>query len=118
MIVELDATQLATPFRAGLPAGGLDQDVPHGLSRRGEEVAAAVPQAARVGADQPQVSLVHEGRRLERLPRRLARQLPRRQATELVIDQREQLLHRPRVAVLDRAQDSLCLVHIGAAACF
>ena len=108
---EVDPAEAAAPFLPGLAPGGLDQDVPHGLGCRGEEVAPAVPLAVRGVTDQPQVRLVHQGRGLERLPRRLVRQLPGRQATELVVDQGEQLLGRLTVALLDRRENPRRLAH-------
>src|SRR5262249_44671432 len=53
-----------------LAAGGLDEDAAHGLGRGGEEVAAA---RERLVADEAQVRLVDQRRRLERLPRLLGR---------------------------------------------
>src|SRR5262249_43632476 len=78
------------PLLPGLAAGRVDQDAPHGLGRRRKEVSPAVPDPVRVAADQPQVGLMHQGRGLERLTRRLAGQLLSSQAAQLVVDQREQ----------------------------
>ena len=61
--------------------------------------------------DQPQVRLVDEGRRLERLPRLLLRQPLGGQFAQLVVDQRQQLLGGLRVALLDRREDSRDVVH-------
>ena len=42
---QLDPAAAAAPLQPLLAAGVLDEDAAHGLGRRGEEVAAAVPQA-------------------------------------------------------------------------
>src|SRR5262249_54434969 len=59
--------QLAPPPPAAvaeslLATGVLDEDTAHRLGRRGEEVAPAVPVVVRALADQPQVSLMNQGR--------------------------------------------------------
>ena len=58
----------------------------------------AVPDPVRLAADQSQVWLVHQGCGLERLTRGLADQLPSGQPAQLVVDQREQLAGRLRLA--------------------
>jgi hypothetical protein len=54
--------------------GVLDEDAAHGLGRRGEEVAAAVPPLGVVRTYQAEVGLMHQRRGLERLAGRLAGQ--------------------------------------------
>ncbi len=85
-----------------LAPGVLDEDAAHGLGRRGEEVAPAVPGPHRVRIHQPQIGLVDQGRGLERLARLLVREPQGCQLPQLVVDQRQQLLGGPRVALLDR----------------
>ena len=72
-----------------LAAGGLDQDAPHRLGRGREEVGAAVPAWARLGPHEPEIGLVDQRRRLERLAGLLLPELPGRQLAQLVVDQRE-----------------------------
>ena len=55
---------------------------------------------------QPQVRLVDQGRRLERLAGLLLGQLLRGQPAQLVVDQRQELLGGLRVALLDGGQDA------------
>jgi hypothetical protein len=62
---------------------------------------------------QAQIGLMHEGRRLKRLPRRFVCQLLGRQLAPLVVDQRQQLLGGVGVAVLDGGQDTRDLGHPG-----
>ena len=69
---KVHAVEPAAPLLPGAAPGGLDEDAAHGLGRRGEEVAPAVPAAAGVAVDQAQVSLVDQGRGLEHLPGLLA----------------------------------------------
>jgi hypothetical protein len=54
---------------------------------------------------QPQIRLVYQRRRLERLPRLLLRELLPREPAQLVIDQRQQLLGGLRIALLNGRQD-------------
>ena len=63
-------------------SGRLDQDAPHRLGRRGEEVAAAVKLLI---ADESQVRLVDEGGGVEGVARRLGRHPRRGQPAESVI---------------------------------
>ena len=95
---------------AGLAAGVLDEDAAHGLGRGGEEVAAAVP-ARVVRPDEPEVGLVDQGRGLERLARLLLRQPLGGELAQLVVDQRQELLGRLRVALLDGREDAGDVVH-------
>ena len=53
-------------------------------------------------ADQPQVRLVDQGRRVERLPGLFASQLLRGQLAQFVVDQRQELSGDLLVALLDR----------------
>jgi hypothetical protein len=94
-------------------AVAVDQDSPHSLGRRGEEMTAAVPGSIPIGPDQSGVSLMDEGRRLERLARLLARQPMGGQLAQLLIHEREQFLGRPGIALLDRQEDSRDLGHRG-----
>ena len=64
-------------------------------------------------ADEPQVGLVDQGGRLERLPRLLLGQLLGRQLAQLVVDQRQELLGGVRVALLDGGQDAGDVGHAG-----
>ena len=66
---QLDAPALAAVLVTGLAARLLDEDLAHGPRRGAEEVAPALPAGILV-ADQPQVGLVDQGGRLERLPGR------------------------------------------------
>ena len=70
-------------------ARALDQDLPHRVRRDGAEVRAVLP-ALRPILQQPQIRLVDERRRLQRLPGTLAAQIARRQAPQLLVDDRQQ----------------------------
>ena len=90
-LIEIQTIPISAAAQRRVPPGALDQDPPHRLGRRGEEVATAVP-AGILGTDQPQVSLMHQGRRLERLPGRFPGEPLGGQPAELAVNQREQLL--------------------------
>src|SRR5262249_60066968 len=73
---------------AALPAGALDQDPTHGRGRRREEMTTPAP-ALRRGtptADELQIRLVNQGRRLERLAGRLPGQPSEGELAEFVVD--------------------------------
>ncbi len=61
--------------------------------------------------DQPEIRLVNQRRRLQRLTRRLVRQFRGRQLAQLVVHQRQQLLGRRRIAGFDLAQDFRDVAH-------
>ena len=110
-LVEVHATPVAPVLRALLAAGAVDQDPPHRLGRGGEEVAPAVPACSAARVHQPQVGLVDQGRGLEGLPGLLAGQPLGGQLAQLVVDQRQELLGRLGVALLDRREDAGHVAH-------
>ena len=118
--VEIGVFALASAavLLASLAAGILDQDSAHGLGGGGEEVAAIGPDAVAVarvaivaGLDEPQVGLVDERGRVEGLAGLFVGELLRRELSELVVDQRQQLAGRERLAAIDRLQNPGDLVH-------
>ena len=101
----------AAVLLAPLAAGILDQDAAHGLGGGGEEVPAAVPAPILRRADEPEVRLVDQGGGLERLAGPLPGQPMRGQPAELVVDQRQELIGRSGVALLDGREDAGDVVH-------
>jgi hypothetical protein len=93
----------------------LNEDPPHRLRRRPEEVPAAVPLLGRGGihVHQPQVRLVYQGRGLERLPRLLVGDALGGQLAKFLVHQGEEVAGGGRVAAADRGQDSRHLFHLG-----
>jgi hypothetical protein len=73
---------------------------------------AAIPLLRRFYADESQPGLVDQGRRLQRLPRFLLAQPDGRKFPQLVIHQRQQLLCRGRIALVDCGKDSRNVAHI------
>src|SRR5262245_44583894 len=65
--VEIDALPTAAPLLPALVPRAVDEDAPHGLSGRGEEVAAAGPVLGLIHIHQPDVGFVDQGGGLERL---------------------------------------------------
>ena len=94
-----------------LAAGILDEDPPHRLGRGREEMAAVLPALVVRGADQAQVGLVNQRRRLERLAGVFSCQLLRRQLAKLLVDQGQQLAGSRGVALFDRDQDAARVIH-------
>jgi hypothetical protein len=81
-LVEVEAATSAPGLAGLLVPGPVDQDPAHGLGG-GEEVPAAVPVLGLLPAHQPQVRLVYQRGRLQRLSRLLLGQPLRRQLAQL-----------------------------------
>ena len=96
----------ATGRDAAPPSCPLHQDVTHRPRRRGKEVAATVPLQFRPRPvpHQPQICLVHQGRRLQGVCRGLLVHLRLGQLAQFAIHQREQLLRRMPITPGDRIQ--------------
>ena len=94
-----------------LAASVLDQDPAHRLRGRREEVSAAVPLRLVTFADEPEIGLVHQVGRLEALPRGLAGEPLGGQPAQFLVDQGQELLGGPRVALLDRREDVRDVAH-------
>lgn len=84
-------------------AGAFDDDAPHRLGRRGEELAPARPR--RVFAGQPQPRLMHQRRGLEGVVGGLLRHLRRRQLAKFLVNQREQLVGGPGITRVQIAEE-------------
>ena len=78
-VIEVDASPVTSPLLPALAAGPLDEDASHRLGGGGEEMAEAVPAPGLVRIHEPQVRLVDQGGRLERLAGLLLGQLLRGQ---------------------------------------
>ena len=105
-LVQLLPAGPAAPLGGLSPAGAFDEDAAHGLGGRREEVAAVIPPRGVGRANQPQVRLVDEGRRLEGLPRLLRCQLIGSEFPQFVVDEREQIRRRLRVTGRSSVQKS------------
>src|SRR5262245_12862604 len=95
---------------ASLAAGIFHEDAAHRLSGRSKEV---TPVGELLLAHQPQISLMHQGRGVQRLPRPFTPHLHRGQPAQLVVDQRQELLGSVCVALVDSRQDSGNFAHGG-----
>ena len=73
-------------------------------------MSAAVP-TGRTTADEPQPGFVDQGCGLERVARRFPGHFMRRQFAQLFINQREQFLGRPLIALLDALEDLGDIAH-------
>ena len=92
-LVQRDARLRAAALLRAAGARPLDQDLAHRVRGDRAEVRAVLP-ALRAILHQPQVGLVDERRRLERLARTLAAQIRRRQPAQLLVDDRQQRVDR------------------------
>ena len=98
---------LVTSFAASI----FNENAAHGLGGSREEVTAAVPVLVCTTAYQPQISLVNEGRGIQRLTRLFLGQFARRQAPQFVVHERQQLLGGVRVALFNGGENDGNLIH-------
>src|SRR5262249_53056399 len=103
----------AAPLLATFAAGAVDEDPPPGLGRGGKEVGAAVSVLGFFPIHQAQICLMHECRRLKRLPPAFVVPLLRGERAELVVDQGQELRGGVRVPLLDGGQDTRDVGHSG-----
>ena len=73
---------------------------------------APVPIPRLIAADEPDVRLVDQGRGLERLAGFLLGQPLGRQLAQLLVDQRQESVGRPGVALLNVREDAGEVVHL------
>src|SRR5687767_12394966 len=95
-LVEGDTVARAAALGGAARAGALDQNLTHRVRGDGAEVGAVLP-PARAVLHQPQVGLVHERRRLQRLPRFLAADVTRREPAQLLVDEWQKNVDVPLV---------------------
>src|SRR5262249_43244343 len=107
--LQVNPLESSTMLFGLLVPGRFDQDPPHRLGGRHEEMSPAVPFGRIIR--QPNIGFMHEGRRLKRLARTLLSQFRRRQFAQLVVDQREELIRGLGIALLNRRQDGRDFVH-------
>src|SRR5262249_7463051 len=69
MVIEGGASPLPTMTLTTLASSLLDEDPPHGLRGRDEEVPATIPMLHLLDINQPKVSFVNQRGRLQRLSR-------------------------------------------------
>ncbi len=96
----LAAAMAESPFAPGV----LNEDAPHCLGRRGEEVASAVPLLVSL-TSQPEPSLVHQRGRLQGLARGLPGHLGGSQTAQFLVEQRQQPLRCLRVPGVNGFKD-------------
>ena len=94
----------AATFLASPVAGGLHQDPSHHLRRDSEEVR-AIPPFDSIDVYQPQVRLVHQRRRLQRMIGPLLAHIAPCETVELLIDQRDQSVEGGSVALAPRSEE-------------
>src|SRR5438105_6019999 len=83
---EFNALELAAALRARLGASRLDQNSPHRLRCRREEMAATVPFQSSVIVHQSDVRLVNERRSAQGLTRSLRREPRQSQLAQLLVN--------------------------------
>jgi hypothetical protein len=81
----------------------IDQDPAHDLCRDAKKVGSMVPVDLAL-VDEPEVDLVNERRRLQRVVSPLASKLARGRPAELSVDEREQQIERSPIAATPIAE--------------
>src|SRR5580698_1834527 len=94
-----------------LAARVFDEDSSHGLGRRGKEVPTPFPLPRLGNLDQPQIGLMDQGGRVERLARPLLSHSLRGQLAQFVIDQRQQFLGPGPITPMDRREYGRYVAH-------
>jgi len=94
-----------------LAAGAFDKNPAHGLGCGSKEVPPAVPGLGLFAAHQSNIRLVDQCRGLKCLTWLLMSHFFSGQPSQLVINQRQKLLGRPEVALLNRTEDAGDFVH-------
>ena len=91
--------RVRTAFPGHLPARVIHQQPSHDPRRYSEKMRAIVPRHPAETA-QPKVRLVHQGGRLQRMPRPLRTEMARRNGPEFRINERQEPLERPVIPLL------------------
>ncbi len=104
---EVNPVLLAASLQTALISGSIHQNPPHRLGGGGEEVPTAVPVLRTLGVDKPNVSFMDEGSRLQGMIGRLIGHSSCSQFAQFVVNKRQQVFGRRRIARFDLLQD-LC----------
>jgi hypothetical protein len=91
-LVEVNALHPSSALEPASIACAVDEYPPHCLGRGGKEVRPAVPMLARIAPYKPQVRLVYQCRRLQRLAGRLVFEAIIGEPTQILVNEREQML--------------------------
>ncbi len=91
-------------------AGAVYEDMSHGFGGGAEEMPAVLPSLILI-ADQPQISLMHQGGSLQSLSGRQEGHFVGSESAQFLIDQREQFVSGFAVAVLDPLEDLGHIAH-------
>ena len=94
-----------------MTVGVVHEDPPQDLGRRAKNVRDSSDAERRV--DQPNIGLMDQGRRIERLARPSPGPFFGRQSSQLFVDKRQKLFGCLRIALLDCGKDSRDVGHIG-----
>jgi hypothetical protein len=110
IVIKIDALVTPAPLERIFSSRVLDQDASHRLRSRRDEMAAVFPSIRRA-LQQPQVGVMNERGRLQRMSRVLLRHLRSRDSLKLVIHQRQKLRGSVRIAVAHRLHQLRGLGH-------
>ena len=97
---------ISPTFQSFLAMGLINQKSTHRFSSRSKEVAARIPVLCLFDIDKPKVGIMHQCRRLQRLPRLFLRHLRGGELAQLIVNERQQFRGCLGIAVFDRLQDA------------
>ena len=111
-VVQFDSLQISAPLLAQFPARVFDENPAHRFGGSGKKMSPAFPPQGLIRVDKPNIRLMHQSRRLQRMIRTLVGHPCGRQTSQLRVHQRKQLLGRIRIAVFNLAQNSGDVRHL------
>src|SRR5215471_11322735 len=109
-VVKLRARPVRAALLARLAPGLVDEDAPHGFRGGAEEMGPATPRRL-VGSRQLEPGFMHQGGRLQSLPRRFLGQFGRGELAQLIVNQGQQLFGRTGIALFQRLQNARDVIH-------
>jgi hypothetical protein len=104
-IIEDYPETCAGPLRGLMGARMVDQNPPHELRRHAEEVCPILPLDALL-ADEPEIRLVHQASRRQRVVRAFVPEIPNGPPAEFSVHQRHEVIARLEVPATPRPQQT------------
>ncbi len=110
-LIEIDPLLSAAVPHGALSASVINENAAHRLGRGGKEVSAVLEFRIFL-ADQPHPGLVNQCSGLQRLPSRFVRHSMSSELAQFLVNQREQLVCRLGIALLNGIQDVRDVAHL------
>lgn len=111
VIGQFNPLEITAALVPAFAAGIVNQNMPHGQRRGGEEMGPPLPMSIRIGADQTKISFVYECGRLQCLPVLFLFEITSSQSAQFLVHHGQQQLRGLRFAAADSIQKLRNLVH-------